>query len=379
LEVFRTVAFNPNYSLAFNVLLLFGVFFGLFIKPLKDRLERGGTVVAVALALMLSVALAVSGRFELLRFEPVAAVVLFGLFGCAIAVAARRFYECSFPTTAAVAFLSGYSALSVVSPALLAEARDMLLIADLLVVLSLVWLVYALAARVFPSGPDGSSWMAHAERTLAVRKPDARCRLFETKQVQETLAEVARQETQGHAEVAAELDETAKTIRSYAGDETSLKRIVGARLEELERAQRQVEETFTRYKVLVERLVSLDAEEYSDLSRTLSQLPVETQLEAREELAGLRKRLGTDNVMSGLGQKINANNLAVREALRRARDALNAGQTQACLQGVREAKACEAEALRLAAQTRRFMEQLTQHVSRTVEKAAAKDLVEANR
>ena len=57
----RTLIYSPQWSLIFHVAVYFLVFFGLMIRPLQEKFERGGTAVAVGLALMFSVALAAAG------------------------------------------------------------------------------------------------------------------------------------------------------------------------------------------------------------------------------------------------------------------------------------------------------------------------------
>ena len=101
-----------------------------------------------------------------------------------------------------------------------------------------------------------------------------------------------------------------------------------------------------------------DLASYADLQHDLDQLPEEIQREVRTALGGLNEKLATDQVLANLGQAVEANNIAVRDALLHAQAALAAGRMKSCLDALEDAKNGEREAMRLTAQIQRFTEQL---------------------
>ena len=72
------------------------------------------------------------------------------------------------------------------------------------------------------------------------------------------------------------------------------------------------------------------------------------------------------------GQAVEANNLAVREELSRAKGELAAGRVKSCLKALNDAKTAEGEALRLTAQTKRFAHQLKQATASVVANAGTR-------
>jgi len=360
----RTLILSPEWSMVFHLLVFFTIFLGIAARPLKEKLGGAGTAVAVGLALLLSASLAVTGRFQLLALEPIAGVGVFTLLGAAVGAAFKRLYEVSWATAGAVSFVAGYGAMRLAAPSLLPAAEELFIIPDILYVLAIVWLVYSFSTQAFPSGDLGASWFGHAWHSLAARQ-----RVQESVQTQEVLADVAQQELEEHAAIAAELEETERAIRTSKAGDTDLHVAVADRLQVLTEAQRRVEAEFARYQALAQRIAELDAAEYADLRRNLELLPDTVKEEARLELRGLTEKLATDRVMANLGRAVAANNLAVRDALLRAKAALEARRMKSCLEALDEAMTAEKAAARLVARIQRFASQL--------KGAAAKVIAEA--
>jgi hypothetical protein len=361
--------FVGEWSTVGHLLVFFVIFFGLLVKPLKDRLDRAGVAVAVGLALMLSASLALTGRFHLLDLEPLAGVGLFVLAGASVGLAFHRLYSASWATTGALSFVAGYGSMRLVAPGLLPIAEEFFIVPSLLYTVAIVWLVYSFGAQAFPSGGSGTTWLTHASHTLAARPPQARQRVKETMEAQTVLGDVAQQELQDHAVVLAEIDETRNALKTYSSDEPEMRTVVAARLEQLSGAQRKVDDEMRRYRALVERIEFLDLSECSDLQHTLDALPGDVQAEARLELHDLRKKLGSDEILKRLGQGVAANNAAVTDALERAKKALSAGQVKVCQQALNDARTAEAEAVRLTAQVKRFSDQLKGAAAKVVMQA----------
>ena len=371
-EILRSFILGPGTSLVFNMLVFFVIFLGISVRPLKDKLGRPGVAVAVGFALLFSASLAVTGRLNLLDLEPIAGVALFTLLGVIVGVAFRRLYETSWATTAAVSFVAGYGTMRLAAPGLLPVADELFIIPGLLYVLAIVWLIYSFSTQAFPTGNPGGAWLTHAQHTLVARPQEARQRLQEAAQDQEVFADVAGQEVQEHVAILAELDETERAIRSNATTRPELRDVVTARLQALSEAQRKVEQEYARYSALSQRITGLDAVEYADLKKDFEQLPDDIQGEARAELSSLNEKLKTDSVLTNLGQAVESNNLAVREALSRAKAELAAGRVKSCLKALNEARTAEGEALRLTSQIKRFAGQLKSAAAKVVAQAGTR-------
>ena len=365
----RALVLSPEWSIVFHLLIFFIIFFGIAARPLKEKFGRAGTAVAVGFALLLSAGLAVTGRLRILALEPIAGVGLFTLLGVIVGAAFRKLHETSWATTAAISFVAGYGTMRLAAPSLLPAAEELFLIPALLYVLAIVWLVYAFGARAFPADESGTSWLGHAWHRLATPPPGARPRPRESAQAQEALAGVTSQELQEHEAVLAELDETERALRVSGPDETDLRAAVAERLRVLTDTQRRVEVEFAQYRALAQRTTELDVAGYADLRRSLDLLPDTVKEEARVELRSLNEKLATDRVLANLGRAVASNNIAVRDALLRAKMELEAGRVKSCLEALDEARAAEQQALRLMARIQRFAAQLKSAAAKVIAQA----------
>jgi DNA-binding FrmR family transcriptional regulator len=356
-ETLRTIFTSSEWSLPVHLLVFFIIFFGILVKPLKDRFDRAGVAVAVAFALMLSASLAFSGRFDLLHdLEPIAGIGLFVLFGAVVGLAFHRLYSASWATAGCLSYVVVYTSIELASPSLMPALDQFIIIPNFLYALTVVWLIYSAAKLAFPDSNPASSWMTHAARTLAARPPQARQRFREEIQAQEELDGTVEINVQDHAQLLAEIDETQRILKKSSADDPELRSVISGRLAQLGQAQRKVEAAYATYKAQCEHLERMDAVEYADLR--LAELPDSVQSDVRDELAGLKKKLSVDRVLENLGSAVEANNIAVRDALNRAKAELAAGHTRACLGGLNDARTAEAEAVRLEAQIKRFAGQL---------------------
>ncbi|MGD0088300.1 MAG: hypothetical protein ABSE73_00075 [Planctomycetota bacterium] len=370
-ETLRTLVLSSQWSTVFYAAVFFMILLGITVRPLKDKLGKPGTAVAVGLALLMSTSLAVAGHLQLVALAPIAGVGLFTLLGVLVGAVFRRFYEVSWTTTAAVSFVAGYGTMRLADPSLLSTAEELFLIPGLLYALAIVWLVYSFSTQVFQAG-NGGSWVGHAVRTLPARPPEARRRLQQVEQAQEALTDVAQQDVADHATVLAELEETEQAIRDNGARQPALRAVALERLEALAETQRKVETEYARYRALTENITGLDAAEYVDLKHDLAQLPEDIQAEAQQALSGLNEKLMTDRVLTNLGQAVEANNIAVRDALLHARAELAAGRVRACLTALEDARNGEREAMRLMAQVQRFTEQLKSTAAKVVAQAGTR-------
>lgn len=368
-ETLRTLVLSSPWSPVFHMLVFFTIFLGIIVRPLKDKFGRPGTAVAVAFALSFSAALALTGRLYIPNLEPIAGVALFALLGAVVGAAFKHFYETSWATATAVSFVVGYGVMSVAAPSLLPTTTDLFLIPEILYALAIVWLVYSFATHAFPNGSAAGSWFVRALRIMAARPPGARRRLQESAEEQSVFAEAAGQDAQEHVAMLAELEEAERAVRAYGMSKPEMRTAIANRLAALADAQRQVEIAYERYRVLAQRITELDVVEYADLQHDFEHLPEDIQREARAALGSLNEKLTTDRVLTNLGQAVEANNIAVRDALLHAQAALAAGRMKACLEALDGAKNSEREAIRLTAQIQRFAEQL--------KKAAASVLAQA--
>ena len=355
-EVLHTLVFDPRWGTFTNFTVLFLMVLGLVIVPLRQKLERGGVAVAVALSLVFAASLTLTGNFHLLDLGPVAGIGLFTILGAVAGLVFQRLFNLSAVTMAALAYVIGFGSMQLAAPGLLPVAEQWLVAPAFIYAAAIAWMIYAFVTQVFPSKP-ANSWMAHAARTLSARSPQARQRVQEETQTSNALSDVTAQETSDHAVVLSELDETQRVLKRNAWN-PELRTALSARLVQLSQAQRKVEGNMGRFRALVERVEFLDLAECSDLQQTLESLPGEVQAEARLELHDLRKKLGTDEVLKRLGQAVTSNNIFVTDALERAKKALAAGQVKACQDALNSARSGEAEALRIDAQIGRFAGQL---------------------
>ena len=368
-DALRALIYDPQWSMLFHLAVFFLIFLGITVRPLKERLDRGGVIVAIGFASLLSTSLVLSGRFNLLDFEPIAATGIFVLLGVVVASAFKRLYDASWPTTAAVGFICGYGALRVAAPSLMPITWDILAAAELGFALAIVWLLYSFISTIITE--EAAHWPAHAVYTLSGRSPKARERFSRNIAAQRELAARARHETEEHATIAAGLDETIRTVKASAAGNGQLRSQVAKRVKALGQALHNAREELERYKALSTRVEALDAEEYAEVKEQLEDLPPEAQAEARNELRALRAKLNVDAVQERLENAIEANNAAAEDALQAAQTELAASRTKAALHALNDAKRAEAEALRLAAQVQRFASQFKAAADKVVAERTA--------
>jgi len=364
---------SPQRGSIAHLVLFSALFYGLVVQALVERFGSSGKMVALAVSLLMASSLAVTGRLNLVAFEPLAGVAVFAVIGMAAALAFRKLNDTGgWGTAGAIGYLVGYSALRVAAPSLESSLRDFILVPELLYAGAFVWVLYRFATSAMGSAGASREWLAHAQRTLPYRPAQDQKRVQEEAVLPAQVAEAAGGQVRDHAASIAALDETERVARN--AQDPAVRQAIAARLAAFVAARRGVEERYKQFRQLVERLTRLDTEEYAALGREFEQLPsLEIKAEALQELNALRAKLKSDEILSKLGQAIRANEAASQVALERARTALEAGDTRSFRSALDDAKSTEREAMRLAAQCQRFADRLKGAAAQVVAKARMRE------
>ena len=372
MDIIRTVTSNPDWRDLFEVLICFLIFLGAIVRPLQDRLGKPGKAVAVAFAIMLSVALEMTGRFHLLDLGPVAGIGLFGLLGCVVGLGFRSLYEAGWGSTVAVSYVVGYGAMRVAAPTLLPTLGEFVFVPELLYVLCILYLLYALATKMFSGTSVSTAWVRPALRALRSRPPAARQRLNQSAVAQEQLAQLTEEKVAEDGAVLAELAETAHAVKSYTSEHPELKAVISSRLQELSQVQRAVQEKLVTCLALAQHIVDFDVADLAELKKEFDQLPEDVQKEAKQALSGIRQKLATDRRLLRMEQAVQANSAAVADALLRAKTELTAGRIKSCLKALEESAKAAQEADRLTAQLEKFANRLKRAAAEVLAQAGTR-------